>query len=182
MDKDIASGWYATEDGHTTSVAHWLDEDDFRGNGGVMNHETVESISKRRKPFTVDYAGFGWLLIKNGVFEHPEIKYPWFAPKICVEKMYHSVWMQRKQDLKFGATLACALDTKKQGLFDMTNDNETYNILCKGRRIYTGLTEEEYFNVMEDLSIEFYQTGSPRPEDIETEILTESKLWQKADH
>lgn len=60
--------------------------------------------------------------------------------------------------------------------------NETYNILCKGRRIYTGLTEEEYFNVMEDLSIEFYQTGSPRPEDIETEILTEGKLWQKADH
>ena len=25
---------------------------------------------------------------------------------------------------------------------------------------------------MEDLSLEFYQTGSPRPEDIETEILT----------
>lgn len=60
--------------------------------------------------------------------------------------------------------------------------NETYNILCKGRRIYTGLTQEEYFDIMEDLSIEFYQTGSPSPEDLETEILTESKLWQKADH
>jgi hypothetical protein len=82
--------------------------------------------------------------------------------------------------LKFGVTLACALDTKKQESFDMAN--ETYNILCKGRRIYTGLTEEEYFDTMEDLSIEFYQTGSPRPEDLETEILTESKLWQKADH
>ena len=35
-----------------------------------MNHETGESISKRRKPFTVDYAGFGWLLIKHGVFEN----------------------------------------------------------------------------------------------------------------
>ena len=82
MDQDIAGGWYATEDGRTTSVAHWLDEDDFRSNGGVMNHETVESISKRRKPFTVDYTGFGWLLIKNGVFEHEEMKYPWFAPKM----------------------------------------------------------------------------------------------------
>ena len=82
--------------------------------------------------------------------------------------------------MKFGVILAYALDTKKQELFDMAN--ETYNILCKGRRIYTSLTQEEYFNVMEDLSIEFYQTGSPRPEDIETEILTESKLWQKADH
>ena len=82
--------------------------------------------------------------------------------------------------MKFGVTLAFALDTKKQELFDM--DNETYNILCKGRRIYTGLTQEEYFDTMEDLSIEFYQTGSPRPEDLETEILTESKLWQKAEH
>ena len=58
----------------------------------------------------------------------------------------------------------------------------SYNILCKGRRIYTALTEEEYFDTMEDLSIEFYQTGSPRPEDLETEILMENQLWQKVDH
>jgi hypothetical protein len=51
--------------------------------------------------------------------------------------------------------------------------NETYNILCKGRKIYSSLTEEEYFEIMEDLSIEFYQTGSPRPEDLETEIIGE---------
>ena len=48
MDKDIAAGWYCTEDGKTTSVAHWLEEEDFRTNGGVMNHETIESISKRK--------------------------------------------------------------------------------------------------------------------------------------
>ena len=57
--------------------------------------------------------------------------------------------------------------------------NQRYNILCKGRRIYSSLTEEEYFNVMEDLSIEFYQTGSPNPEDIETEILSENNVWQQ---
>jgi len=57
--------------------------------------------------------------------------------------------------------------------------NERYNILCKGRRIYSSLTEEEYFNVMEDLSIEFYQTGSPNPEDLETEILLENIAWQQ---
>jgi len=57
--------------------------------------------------------------------------------------------------------------------------NQRYNILCKGRRIYSSLTEEEYFNVMEDLSIEFYQTGSPNPEDIETEILLENNVWQQ---
>jgi len=84
MDEKIASGWYCTEDGRTTSVAHWLDEDDFKGNGGVMNHETLDSIAKRKKPFTVDYAGFGWLLIKHGVFEDPQMPYPWFAPKMQV--------------------------------------------------------------------------------------------------
>jgi hypothetical protein len=81
-ERPISAGWYATEDGQTTSVAHWLEEDDFRKNGGVMNHETVESISKRRKPFTVDYTGFGWVMIKNGVFEDEKMTYPWFAPKM----------------------------------------------------------------------------------------------------
>ena len=64
-----------------------------------------------------------------------------------------------------------ALVTKRQESFDMSM--EVYNILCKGRKIYSNLTEEEYFNTMEDLSIEFYQTGSPRPEDLDTEIIGE---------
>ena len=83
-ERHIVAGWYCSEDGKTTSVAHWLEEDDFRNNGGVMNHETIESISKRRKPFTVDYTGFGWLLIRKGVFEHEGLPYPWFAPKMQV--------------------------------------------------------------------------------------------------
>ena len=79
--------------------------------------------------------------------------------------------------MKSGAILAFALVTKRQESFEMAN--ERYNILCKGRRIYTSLTEEEYFNTMEDLSIEYYQTGSPRPEDLETEILLEDNQWQQ---
>jgi|TARA_R110000868_G_scaffold68159_4_gene201538 hypothetical protein len=46
-----------------------------------------------------------------------------------------------------------------------------YNILCKGRKIYTDLTEEEYFNTMEDLAYDFYQSGSPNPNEIETEVI-----------
>ena len=84
MDQDIATGWYCTEDGRTSSVAHWLEEDDFAKNGGVMNHETLQTLQGRKKPFTVDYAGFGWILIKHGVFENTEMKYPWFAPKMQV--------------------------------------------------------------------------------------------------
>jgi len=77
--------------------------------------------------------------------------------------------------LKSGVILVFALVTRSQESFDMAN--ERYNILCKGRRIYTALTEEEYFNTMEDLSIEYYQTGSPLPEDLETEILLENNQW-----
>jgi hypothetical protein len=56
---------------------------------------------------------------------------------------------------------------------------EKYNILCKGRKIYTNLTEEEYFDIMEDLANDFYQTGSPNPNEIETEILT--TIMEKTD-
>ena len=51
--------------------------------------------------------------------------------------------------------------------------DESYNIYCKGRKLYSNLTEEEYFDMMENLSIEYYQTGSPRPEDLKTEITKE---------
>jgi hypothetical protein len=107
MEHDIASGWYATEDGHTTSVAHWLDEESFKANKGVMNHETVETISKKRKPFTVDYTGFGWVLIKKGVFEN--LEYPWFAPQMQVFES------GEVQDM-CGEDVSFCLDAKKQGL------------------------------------------------------------------
>ena len=106
-EKGIVAGWYATEDGHTTSVAHWLEEDDFRRNGGVMNHETVDSISKRRKPFTVDYTGFGWVLIQKGVFEG--LEYPWFAPKMQVFES------GAVQDM-CGEDVSFCLDAKETGL------------------------------------------------------------------
>jgi hypothetical protein len=51
---------------------------------------------------------------------------------------------------------------------------ERYNILCKGRKIYHNLTEEEYFDTMEDLSEKFYQTDSPNPSELETEIYLEN--------
>ena len=73
--------------------------------------------------------------------------------------------------MKSGAILVLESVTKRQESFDMANG--LYNIYCKGRKIFSQLTEEEYFDTMEDLSQEFYQTGSPSPEDLETEIITE---------
>ena len=69
--------------------------------------------------------------------------------------------------MKSGATLGLEWDTKKLALSDMMA--KKYNILCKGRKIYKSLTESEYFNIMEDLAIQYYQMGSPHPNDLETE-------------
>ena len=84
-----------------------FEEDDFRKNGGVMNHETVESMGKRNKPFTVDYTGFGWLLVKKGVFEG--LEYPWFAPKMQVFES------GAVQDM-CGEDVSFCLDAKEQGI------------------------------------------------------------------
>lgn len=45
-----------------------------------------------------------------------------------------------------------------------------YNILINDKKAYKSLSEEEYFEIMEDLSILYYQTGSPKPSDIRTEM------------
>ena len=50
---------------------------------------------------------------------------------------------------------------------------ELYRVFINGKEVYTALTQGEYFDIMDDLSLEFYQTGSPHPDDIKTEIYLE---------
>jgi hypothetical protein len=50
-------------------------------------------------------------------------------------------------------------------------DLTEYTILHKGEILYDNLTEDEYFDTMENLSVEYYQKGSPRPQDLETKII-----------
>ena len=50
---------------------------------------------------------------------------------------------------------------------------QRYNIYCKDKKIRSNLTEEEYFDAMEDMSIEYYNTGIPHPNDLRTEIYEE---------
>ena len=73
--------------------------------------------------------------------------------------------------MRFGVILAFALVTKKLALSDMAQ--EIYTILHNNKVLYKNLTEEEYFDMMEDLSIEFYQTGFPRPQELDTRITKE---------
>jgi len=72
--------------------------------------------------------------------------------------------------LKSGVTLASELVTKRQESFDFMS-NERYNILCKGKLLHSNLTEEEYMDTIEDLAQNFYEGGSPSPDEIETEII-----------
>jgi hypothetical protein len=84
MDKDISSGWYcqpggASSTGLYTPVVQTIDDEYFKEHG-TYQFLTSDEISKKKKPFKVGYTGFGWILIKQGVFE--KMEYPWFAPKL----------------------------------------------------------------------------------------------------
>jgi hypothetical protein len=50
---------------------------------------------------------------------------------------------------------------------------EKYTILHDQEILYKDLTEEEYFDMMEDLSREYYLKGFPDPTKIETKIIQE---------
>ena len=77
MNTDIASGLYKTADGkHYATVENW--DKEFYAKNGNFQFLTDELIAERKKPFKVEYTGFGWILIKKGVFE--SLEYPWFQP------------------------------------------------------------------------------------------------------
>ena len=71
--------------------------------------------------------------------------------------------------MKSGVILAFALGTRRQELFEMVT--ETYNIYRKDKLIHENLSQDEYFDVMQDLADEFYNTGSPLSDDLRTEII-----------
>jgi hypothetical protein len=71
--------------------------------------------------------------------------------------------------LRFGVILASASDTRRLVLSEAME--EKYTILRNGKVLFKNLTQEEYFDIMEDLSIEYYQKGSPNPSTLETKII-----------
>lgn len=83
MNKDIASGWYAQSNGgvlsNQTTVVEHIDMKELYEKGS-NKYETIEDMARKTEPFKVDYCGFGWMLIKKGVYE--KIPYPWFVPRV----------------------------------------------------------------------------------------------------
>jgi GT2 family glycosyltransferase len=76
-DKDIVSGLYKMQNNtHYATVEEW--NHDFFLKHGSYQFLTPERISKKKDLFPVAYTGFGWMLMKKGVFE--SLEYPWFQP------------------------------------------------------------------------------------------------------
>ena len=46
-----------------------------------------------------------------------------------------------------------------------------YNILRNGTVIFENIGQMEYFDIMEDFALEYYQTGTPHPDEITYEIM-----------
>ena len=56
--------------------------------------------------------------------------------------------------------------------------SDRYNIILKGKDVCSGLSQSEYFDIMQDYSIEFYQTGHPTEDELKTEVIGANE-WQK---
>ena len=70
--------------------------------------------------------------------------------------------------MKSGAIHESELVTRRQGSYRMAS---RYNILQNGKVIFEDLGQVEYFSIMEDLAVEYYQNGTPHPDEITYEIM-----------
>jgi len=88
QDKDIIGGIYKMQNNKDFAVVKEIDYDYFKKNGhfeflSVNEVKALCTINRKSKDIKdtlmeVEYSGFGFMLIKKGVFE--AIKYPWFKP------------------------------------------------------------------------------------------------------
>lgn len=81
-DKKIVSGLYLMDGGKQYATVKDWDLNFFRKNSSFqfLNPESVKEFQTKNpdKLMEVEYTGFGFILMKKGVFE--SLKYPWFSP------------------------------------------------------------------------------------------------------
>ena len=83
---DLLSGVYLMADGHHTTCVDKWDEDFFQQNGSFQFLTVPDMKAKAEEQETKDnggvfnaiYIGFGWLMVRYGVFE--KLEYPFFKP------------------------------------------------------------------------------------------------------
>jgi GT2 family glycosyltransferase len=79
-EKDVVGGLYLMEGGRQFAVVKDWDEKFFLENGYFKFLEKDEVMQGDKNLMEVSYTGFGFLLMKKGVFE--QLDYPWFEPRI----------------------------------------------------------------------------------------------------
>jgi len=54
----------------------------------------------------------------------------------------------------------------------MSNNRQVvYNIMCRGRVIHREISQDDFFDVMEDMAQSFYENGQPHPDEITYETI-----------
>ena len=56
------------------------------------------------------------------------------------------------------------------GFLEEKKKPELYSISHKGEVLFDNLTEEEYFDKMQDLADDFFANGTPHPLELRTEV------------
>ena len=77
-DRDVVSGLYLMSDRENYAAVEEWDENYFSQNGS-FKFLNKKDINDKKELFPVSYVGFGFLLVKQGVFE--QLDYPWFDPR-----------------------------------------------------------------------------------------------------
>ena len=74
---DMVAGLYLMADNARFAAVEKMNEDTFKQNG-EFEFLTPAKTAKHHGLIPVDYCGFGFVLVKKGVFE--KVEYPWFRP------------------------------------------------------------------------------------------------------
>ena len=90
-DKDIVSGMYKMSDDVNYATVETMDEEYFEEWMHYPFLQDKDIEAKKGQLFKADFTGFGWILIKNGIFE--KLKYPWFHPRLLKWKN-HPEWAE----------------------------------------------------------------------------------------
>ena len=115
-----------------------------------------------------------------GVFEHEEMKYPWFAPKMQVFES-GAVQDMCGEDVDsfcldaieagFEILVRSSYQSRSRGRQGLSDQHGQVYHTRQGEVLWEDLSQLEYFEKMEDLVIEYYQTGSPSLPIFETKTI-----------
>ena len=77
-ESQFCAGWYVKDLSGTVMIADW-NEEDFKKQG-TMNFWHSNEVQKQKKPFEVDYCGFGFTKVSTEILK--KMEYPYFRQRM----------------------------------------------------------------------------------------------------